>query len=100
MPVVDLDSSFDDLVSSTWASPLDEVIRQSATAAVREALEQVPSVYAIALEMRDLEGLSYKEIAQTLEIPEGTAMSRVGRGRKLMASLLAEWHSFAAALAA
>ena len=93
-PVVDLDESFDELVASTGASPLDTLIRQSAVAAVRDALEQVPDVYAVALEMRAFDGLSYKEIAAILEIPEGTVMSRVGRGRRILAGLLSEWRAW------
>ena len=72
-------------------APLDEVIRRSAAEAVHAALARTPDRYAMAVELRDLEGLSFKEIAQILGVPEGTAMSRVGRGRRIMAGLLAEW---------
>lgn len=91
MPLKDLDERFDDMVASGGASPLDEVLRQGAAEAIQEALAQVPEAYAMAVELRDLEGLSYQEIAQILEIPKGTVMSRIARGRKVMAQLLVEW---------
>ncbi len=91
MPMSDLEDTFDDRIVSPLGSPLDEVIRHDAIEAVRKALRQVPDLYAMAVELRDFEGLSYKEIARVLDIPEGTVMSRVGRGRKHLARLLSEW---------
>lgn len=93
MPLKDLDERFDETIMAPGASPLDEVVRQSAARAVREALAHVPEKYAMAVELRDLEGFSYLEISQILEIPQGTVMSRIARGRKIMAQLLAEWRS-------
>jgi len=91
MPIKDLESSLDEHLPASCASPLDEVIRSSAAEAVHEALAKVPAVYAVAVELRDLEGFAYKEIAEILDIPLGTAMSRIGRGRKMMAKLLSTW---------
>jgi RNA polymerase sigma-70 factor (ECF subfamily) len=48
------------------------------------ALEQLPVEYREALVLRELEDLPYKEIAATLEVPIGTVMSRLARGRKLL----------------
>ena len=91
LPMSHPDAPLDELATSTAGSPLDEVIRRSAAEAVRAALARTPERYAVAVELRDLEGLSFKEIAAILGVPEGTAMSRVGRGRRIMAGLLAEW---------
>ena len=49
---------------------------------VREALEQLPLDYREVLILRELEELSYREIAQIIDIPMGTVMSRLSRGRK------------------
>ncbi len=49
---------------------------------VREGLEQLPVEFREVLVLRELEGLSYKEIAQVSGVPIGTVMSRLARGRK------------------
>jgi RNA polymerase sigma-70 factor (ECF subfamily) len=51
-------------------------------ARIREALESLPIDYRTAVTLADLEGLSYKEIAEVMECPIGTVMSRIYRGRK------------------
>lgn len=55
---------------------------------IREALDALPPDYRLAVTFADLEGLSYKEIADILECPIGTVMSRIYRGRKILHSLL------------
>ena len=49
---------------------------------LREGLDQLPAEYREVLVLRELEGLSYKEIAQVAGVPIGTVMSRMSRGRK------------------
>ena len=53
-----------------------------------EALQKVDETYRIALSLFYLKGLSYKEIAHTLEIPIGTVMSRLSRGKAQLKSAL------------
>jgi RNA polymerase sigma factor (sigma-70 family) len=55
---------------------------------LNEALLRLPPEFREALVLRDLEDLSYKEIAAIAGIPIGTVMSRLARARKLMAALL------------
>jgi RNA polymerase sigma-70 factor (ECF subfamily) len=55
---------------------------------ISAALESVPEDYRTAVILADLEGLSYKEIAEIMECPIGTVMSRIYRGRRLLAKLL------------
>jgi RNA polymerase sigma-70 factor (ECF subfamily) len=55
---------------------------------VREALDQLPSDYRLAITLADFEGLSYKEIADYMECPLGTVMSRIYRGRRILHKLL------------
>lgn len=55
-----------------------------------EALQSIPEDFAVPVELHDIEGFRYREIAQILEIPKGTVMSRISRGRRLLASRLAE----------
>ncbi|MCH9685450.1 MAG: sigma-70 family RNA polymerase sigma factor, partial [Deltaproteobacteria bacterium] len=52
------------------------------------ALESVPEDYRTAVMLADLEGLAYKEIADVMDCPIGTVMSRIYRGRRLLAKLL------------
>jgi len=49
---------------------------------VKEAIESLPEQFRMAVLLADVEGFSYKEIADILEIPIGTVMSRLHRGRK------------------
>jgi RNA polymerase sigma-70 factor (ECF subfamily) len=62
------------------------------SADVEAALERVPESFRLAVILSDLEGLSYEEVAQALEVPIGTVRSRIARGR---AHLRAELESFA-----
>jgi RNA polymerase sigma-70 factor (ECF subfamily) len=51
---------------------------------VKQALENLPEHFRLPVLLADVEGFSYKEIAEMLEIPIGTVMSRLHRGRKAM----------------
>lgn len=55
---------------------------------VRSALEQLPVEFREVVVLRELEGLSYKEIATVTGIPIGTVMSRLARGRQRLLTLL------------
>ncbi len=58
---------------------------------VRRALDGVPSDYRMAVVLCDLEDFSYKEIAEILDCPVGTVMSRLHRGRRLLQRALREY---------
>jgi RNA polymerase sigma-70 factor (ECF subfamily) len=61
---------------------------QNADAAVlRAALEELPLEFREALVLRELEGLSYKEIADVADVPLGTVMSRLARARRLLQTI-------------
>ena len=51
-------------------------------AEVKEALESIPEQFRMAVILADIEGFSYKEIAEILDVPIGTVMSRIHRGRR------------------
>src|SRR5580698_1975367 len=55
---------------------------------VRQALEQLPSEFREAVVLREMEGLSYKEISATIGVPLGTVMSRLSRGRDWLRRIL------------
>jgi RNA polymerase sigma-70 factor (ECF subfamily) len=56
-------------------------LREADSARVREALQELPEEFREVLVLREMEGLSYKEIATIADIPVGTVMSRLARGR-------------------
>ena len=56
------------------------------------ALEKLPVEFREVLILRELEDLSYKEIARLIDIPVGTVMSRLARGRKLLEETLKKMH--------
>lgn len=58
---------------------------------VKAALEGLPDNFRLPVVLADVEGFSYKEIAEMLEIPIGTVMSRLHRGRKAMQKALYEY---------
>src|SRR5262249_55538474 len=58
--------------------------------AIERALRALPEVFAAAVILRDVEELSYHEIAGVLKVPIGTVMSRIHRGRALLREALGE----------
>jgi RNA polymerase sigma factor (sigma-70 family) len=67
-------------------TPETILMRQSQTAAVRAAIESLPDPFREALVLRELEELSYREIAQITAAPIGTIMSRLARARQMFAA--------------
>ena len=60
----------------------DELLDVITETEVREAVESLPEQFRLAVLLADVEGFSYKEIADILDVPIGTVMSRLHRGRK------------------
>jgi len=58
---------------------------------IQEGLAKLPPVFKAAVILRDVDGLSYEEIAEILGIREGTVKSRINRGRDQLKSLLAPY---------
>jgi RNA polymerase sigma-70 factor (ECF subfamily) len=71
------------------APPADEESWHAVTSAqLNSAIELLPQKLREAVVLRDLQGLSYKEVAQVLNLPVGTVMSRLYRGREGLKALL------------
>src|SRR5206468_1242356 len=62
----------------------DEVMDLFTDTEVKSAIESLPDQFRMAVLLADVEGFSYKEIAEILDIPIGTVMSRLHRGRKAL----------------
>ena len=69
-------------------SPERALVERSVSDDVQRALDQLPDDFRTAVILCDMQGLSYKEIADIMECPVGTVMSRLFRGRKLLAQSL------------
>jgi RNA polymerase sigma-70 factor, ECF subfamily len=75
-------------VEDLSATPFDQLAAREIQVAVQTALQQVPEVFRGAVILRDLEGLSYEEVAEVLEVSVGTVKSRILRGRRTLKEIL------------
>ena len=89
LSITELESAHEEMVASDARSPLDELLARLEAGKLREALRSIPEEFAEAVELHDVHGLKYREIAQITSVPIGTVMSRISRGRRLLAGLLA-----------
>ena len=71
----------------------DELMDHFTEVEVVEAVESLPEQFRIAVLLADVEGFSYKEIADILDVPIGTVMSRLHRGRKALQKRLFDFAS-------
>ena len=69
--------------ASESPDPETLIVDNTVSTEVKEALEELPEKFRTTV-LLDVEGFSYKEIAETLDIPIGTVMSRLHRGRKFL----------------
>lgn len=58
---------------------------------IKRALQEIPEEFRIAVYLADVEGFSYKEIAEIVDVPAGTVMSRLHRGRKALREKLTDY---------
>jgi RNA polymerase sigma-70 factor (ECF subfamily) len=77
-----------DEVGLDFADPEALLLQRVDSEIVRDALRELPVEFREVVVLREMEGLSYKEIAVIADIPIGTVMSRLKRGRKRLFDLL------------
>ena len=69
----------------------DEVLDSMTDEEVKQAIESLPEAFRMAVLLADVEGFSYKEIAEIMDVPIGTVMSRLHRGRRALQKALHEY---------
>jgi RNA polymerase sigma-70 factor, ECF subfamily len=91
----DIEESFESIVreepGKQLPDPEAELLEKVLDEDVQRALEELPQDYRMVVLLADLEDFSYKEIADILEIPVGTVMSRLYRGRRLLEDALLKY---------
>ena len=97
LPIEEVPSTASGQLAGQLAGPAPEALPEEAAwraeirVALRRALPRVPLVFREAVLLRDLEGWSYREIAEMTGVEEGTVKSRAHRGRQRLRELLAPW---------
>ena len=86
--ITELEAAHEELVASDAPSPLENLLARLEVGSLREALRSIPEDLAEAVDLHDVHGLKYREIAEITSVPIGTVMSRISRGRQLLAGLL------------
>jgi RNA polymerase sigma-70 factor (ECF subfamily) len=98
--MLEFDDTMDDAAFDGWstggADPQALLIRDEDTKRVHDALALLPVEYREVLILRELEEMGYREIAAVADVPIGTVMSRLARGRRKLAALLVESQGVAA----
>lgn len=80
----------EELLLVTQGTPESVLISATTQQHIQSALERLPVRYREVILLCDVEEMKYRDIAEVLNIPVGTVMSRIARGRKLMRGMLAE----------
>ena len=70
--------------SAAMETPEQVLLRNTLDADLRAALDELPDVFRQAVWLRDVEEFSYAEIARMVDVPIGTVMSRISRGRRML----------------
>ena len=79
------------LGSRLGTNPQKSALRKELAQKIQEALAQVPEKHRAILLLREVEGMSYEDLARTLEIPKGTVMSRLFHARAKVQKILGEY---------
>lgn len=73
------------------SSPKKSVLRRELSEAIAAALEELPEHHRAVILLREVEGMTYEEMAETLEVPKGTIMSRLFHARRKMQESLNDY---------
>lgn len=84
-----LEDTHEELVATDADFVFAEVVARIDGETLRAALGTIPDDFASAVELHDIDGFKYNEIAEIVGVPIGTVMSRISRGRRLLAGAIA-----------
>jgi len=87
----ELQIAFDEEMYARQVSDLNPetlLLREADSELLKQALEKLPLEFREIIVMREIEGLSYKQIAEVADIPRGTVMSRLARARKRLVRIV------------
>ena len=84
-----LEDTHEELLATDGDFVFAEVAARMEGETLRAALATIPEDFATAVELHDIDGFKYNEIADIVGIPVGTVMSRISRGRRLLAGAIA-----------
>lgn len=84
-----LEDTHEELVATDGDFVFAEVAARIDGETLRAALATIPEDFASAVELHDIDGFKYSEIAEIAGVPIGTVMSRISRGRRLLAGAIA-----------
>jgi RNA polymerase sigma-70 factor (ECF subfamily) len=79
------------LGSRLGTNPQKSLLRKELAAKIADALQQVPERHRAILLLREIEGMSYDDLAKTLDIPKGTVMSRLFHARAKVQKILSNY---------
>ncbi|AKU93089.1 sigma-70 family RNA polymerase sigma factor [Vulgatibacter incomptus] len=79
------------IASALGSNPQKTALRRELAEKLNHALSQLPEKHREILVLREVEGMSYEDLAETLEIPKGTVMSRLFHARSKMQKLLEDY---------
>lgn len=90
VPMSRLEDVHESVVASADDEVFTDVVRRLDREMLSAALDAIPEDFATAVELHDIVGFKYIEIAELLAVPIGTVMSRISRGRRLLAGVIAD----------
>ncbi len=85
-----LEDAHETMVGTDTDFVFTEVVARMDREQLRDALSNIPEDFATAVELHDIDGFKYHEIADITSVPIGTVMSRISRGRRLLAGAIVE----------
>ena len=83
-----LDETHERLLAGEDDGVFAEVVARIDSEQLHAALARIPQDFAIAVELHDIDGFKYQEIAEIVGVPLGTVMSRISRGRRILAATI------------
>lgn len=89
VPISRLEDTHESMVATDADFVFTEVAARIDSESLRAALDAIPEDFSRAVELHDIDGFKYQEIADIEGVPIGTVMSRISRGRRLLAGAIA-----------